>query len=136
MLCNTGSDTVETTTLEYATITYQRDRKMPHYLQIVDYENEYASLRNELAAKVDEIARKDQVTLKDLFRPEFIKPCFNLKESMRLSKEASKLQMRFIASKFGLDNRSNDAIQQSNELIDQYNHALDQIRRQAEALLF
>lgn len=135
MLCNTGIDTVETTTLDYATITYQRDKKMPNYHQIVAYENEYASLRLELAERVDEISRKDQVKFKDLFRPEFLKPTLNPKESLRLTKESTKLQMRFFASKLGIDSRSNDAIQKSSELIEQYEQSLLNIRRQAEALL-
>ena len=52
-----------------------------------------------------------------------------------MTKEATKLQMRFFASKLGMDSRSNDAIQKSSELIEQYEQSLLNIRRQAEALL-
>lgn len=44
----TGSKTVETTTVNYATITYQRDKHMPNYQQIVKLENDYAELIDEL----------------------------------------------------------------------------------------
>ena len=37
----TGDKTVETTTINYATITYQRDKEMYNYRKIVALENEY-----------------------------------------------------------------------------------------------
>ena len=43
----TGDRTVETTTINYATITYQRDKGMPHYAKITELENEYHRLENE-----------------------------------------------------------------------------------------
>ena len=43
----TGDKTVETTTINYATITYQRDKGMRNYSEIVELENEYHSLENE-----------------------------------------------------------------------------------------
>ena len=39
----TGDKTVETTTINYATITYQRNKEMPNYRKIVALENEYIS---------------------------------------------------------------------------------------------
>lgn len=43
----TGDRTVETTTINYATITYQRDKSMPNYSRIVELENEYRRLDDE-----------------------------------------------------------------------------------------
>ena len=46
-------DVVETTTINYATITYQRDKQMPNYLRITELEQEYASLVEELPSVKD-----------------------------------------------------------------------------------
>lgn len=43
----TGDKTVETTTINYATITYQRDKEMPNYTQIVELEKRYRNLMDE-----------------------------------------------------------------------------------------
>ncbi len=41
---NTGDATVETTTINYATITYQRDKGMENYTQLAKLENEFRGL--------------------------------------------------------------------------------------------
>ena len=43
----TGDKTVETTTINYATITYQRDKEMPNYTRIAELENRYRNLIDE-----------------------------------------------------------------------------------------
>ncbi len=47
-----GDKTVETTTLNYATITYQRDKHMPNYQRLVALESEYAGLMGEFSSAV------------------------------------------------------------------------------------
>ena len=44
----TGDSTVITTTIEYVTITYQRDKGMKNYAQIVALEKEYDNAANEI----------------------------------------------------------------------------------------
>ena len=134
MLLGTGINTVETTTIEYASITYQRDRRMQNYAQIASLEQQYLLLRNELATKVDQIEADDRVGFTDLLRQGF-KVTLNPVKWWNNSIENSKMSIRYIKSKMGMDARSVDAIQRSNELIDQYSHQLQQIRIQAEALL-
>ena len=46
----TGDKTVETTTINYATITYQRDKGIPNYRQIAALEKEYAEIDEQLDA--------------------------------------------------------------------------------------
>lgn len=45
----TGEHTVETTTINYATITYQRDKGMANYAQIAALEQEYENSAQEIA---------------------------------------------------------------------------------------
>ena len=40
----TGDSTVETTTINYATVTYQREKNMENYDRVVELENEYAEI--------------------------------------------------------------------------------------------
>ncbi|MBQ4610027.1 MAG: hypothetical protein IJN79_02535 [Clostridia bacterium] len=40
----TGDSTVETTTINYATVTYQREKNMENYERVVELENEYAAM--------------------------------------------------------------------------------------------
>ena len=44
----TGNQTVETTTINYATITYQRDKCMKNYAQIAALEQEYEQTAREI----------------------------------------------------------------------------------------
>lgn len=44
----TGMKTVETTTINYATVTLQRNKAIPHYQQIVELQNEYEDLSSAL----------------------------------------------------------------------------------------
>ena len=44
--------TVETTTINYATITYQRDKSMPNYNRIVALEHEYNSVSDRMQSKI------------------------------------------------------------------------------------
>lgn len=44
--------TVETTTINYATITYQRDKSMPNYDRIAALEKEYNSASDRMQAKI------------------------------------------------------------------------------------
>ncbi len=132
MLLGTGINTVETTTIEYATITYQRDRKMDNYAQIAAYEQQYLNLRAELSRKVDENESQDRVTLSDCFNTPFT---LNPIQSTKNALNAYKNQFRFLKSKLGMDIRSKDTIQRSNDLYVQYGQQLAQIRNQCEALL-
>ena len=43
------SQTVETTTINYATITYQRDKGIPNYKKIVELEKQYQAITAEIA---------------------------------------------------------------------------------------
>lgn len=45
----TGDKTVETTTINYATITYQRDKQMPNYSKLVQLEAAYSQVLDKLA---------------------------------------------------------------------------------------
>lgn len=136
MLLSTGVDTVETTTIEYATIAYQRDRQMQNYAEITALEQRYFFLRNELTTKVNQIEAADRVKFTDLLCQE-VKSAFILNPIKRWNKsiEIFKKSTRYVKSKMGVDARSENAIQRSNELIDQYDQQLRQIRIQAEALL-
>lgn len=49
------SQTVETTTINYATITYQRDKGMPNYAQIAELERQF----NEAANEIDNLQRPE-----------------------------------------------------------------------------
>lgn len=137
MLLGTGFDTVETTTIEYATITYQRDRQIQNYAQITALEQQYFQLRDELATKVNQIEAADQIKLSDLlldsFKTGFI---LNPVKWWNKSVENTKKSARYIKSKMGADIRSDDTIQKSKALNAQYGQKLEQIRAQAESLLF
>ncbi len=63
-----SSDYVETTTYNYATITYQRDRHMNNYAQITELEKEYFEI-------VDEIPRAKAYT-----KPSKLKALFKIKK--------------------------------------------------------
>ena len=52
------SRTVETTTINYATITYQRDKGMNNYAQIADLDRQF----NEAAAQLDALQRSESST--------------------------------------------------------------------------
>ena len=53
------SQTVETTTINYATVTYQRDKTMEHYAEIVELEERYFELETEIATCRKERDRKE-----------------------------------------------------------------------------
>jgi len=57
----TGDKTVETTTINYATITYQRDKNMPHYREFCELEREYNQILSEFI-----IAEPDQHSIKKI----------------------------------------------------------------------
>lgn len=44
----TGENTVETTTINYATITYQRDKEMRNYAQLAALQQEYENVISEI----------------------------------------------------------------------------------------
>lgn len=130
----TGDLTTETTTINYATITYQRDRQLPNRLQLAALQQQYDHLRQELADEVARIKQDDyaqqakslfSTTRKDLlFHPvqTYKKQwgaVFNIGKKMLTNGNAY----------------SDDAIQRTNDLIQQYAIQLDQIRQQAESLL-
>ena len=131
MLLGTGIDTVETTTIEYATITYQRDRKIENYAQIAAYEQQYLNLRTELAEKVDENESKDHLSFSDFTSLFTLNPIKFIKNTLNLEKK----MFLFIFSILGMDTRSKDTIQRNNDLYAQYEQQLKQIRNQCEALL-
>lgn len=58
--------TVETTTINYATITYQRDKEMPNYGKIARLEQEEASVES----RVDEFLKDRYAQLKSMEPPE------------------------------------------------------------------
>lgn len=53
------SQTVETTTINYATVTYQRDKAMTHYAEIVELEERYNELEAQIAACRSECNKKE-----------------------------------------------------------------------------
>lgn len=53
-----GEVTVETTTINYATITYQRDKGMSGYSRIAELEQEYAQVENRIIAQLNEKKEK------------------------------------------------------------------------------
>lgn len=55
------SQTVETTTINYATVTYQRDKAMEHYAEIVELEERYFDLETMIAACRKEADKKDAI---------------------------------------------------------------------------
>ena len=58
--------TVETTTINYATITYQRDKAMPNYIQIAQLQNEYETVEE----RVEESLKSRYEKLEALKPPE------------------------------------------------------------------
>jgi len=128
----TGDLTVETTTINYATITYQRDRKFPNRDQIVEYEREYIRLRQELAGEVARIEKEERdkqlsgfnITYKD----QMLHPLKSMKKSWGSLFSLGKELM-------GMDTRSSATIQRSNELTREYAARLEAIREKAEELL-
>lgn len=48
-----GDKTVETTTINYATITYQRDKTIPNYRKIIELEKEYIDIVDKLITCYD-----------------------------------------------------------------------------------
>lgn len=57
----TGNQTVETTTINYATITYQRDRDMRNYAQIAALEQEYDLVATEIHNMKEKMVEERQV---------------------------------------------------------------------------
>lgn len=57
----TGSNeaTVETTTINYATITYQRDKGIPNYERLVELEQEYGAVEAKVRARFE--ARREEL---------------------------------------------------------------------------
>lgn len=60
----TGNKTVETTTLNYATITYQRDRGIKNYSQIAEIERAYDELSAQIVAEA-QIEKPKAYEMKD-----------------------------------------------------------------------
>lgn len=133
MLLSTGINTVETTTIEYATITYQRDRQMANYSQIIDLEREYFEVRDELIRQIDAIEANDRVSGWELFIPPA--PSLNPVKAWQNYVNRGKKNLRYIKYKLGMDGRSDDAVQKSNELLSQFDYRLSQIRSEAESLI-
>lgn len=53
-----GYNTVETTTINYATITYQRDKQMPNYTDLKELERQYQALQ----AQIDSLKAREPKT--------------------------------------------------------------------------
>ena len=111
----TGDSTVETTTINYATITYQRDKKMDNYAEIVRLENEYLAIMAERDEKLAEIEYKDK-KISLLFG--------GVKDMINMVKR--------ITGNASLSKKANAEFE---KVIAAYQPRLNQLRMQAEALL-
>ena len=110
----TGDSTVETTTINYATITYQRDRRMQHYEEIVGLEKQYLAVKEKTDEKIDRIMYDDQ------------KPTlFNLTKPLDV----------WLKKKMGMNPLSKSARATCAQIAAQSQTELDSLRRQAEKLL-
>ena len=115
----TGDKTVETTEINYATITYQRDKKMDNYAQIQALVQQYLALRQEMDDRIDEI---EQADLKiSLFT---LNPLKALKSNVNLVKR--------VTGKGGI---SSKARKECVAVMESYLPRLEAIRNQAEMLL-
>jgi len=130
----TGDLTTETTTINYATITYQRDRQLPNRAQIAALQQQYNQLRQELA---DEVARIQQADYsqqaKDLFST-------TRKDLFRHPVQTYKKQWGAvfnIGKKLFTEGNaySDETVQRTNDLTNQYAIRLNEIRQEAESLL-
>ncbi len=129
----TNYSTTETTTINYATITFQRDKKMNHYAEIVTLERQYHTLINEMESKIHEVTQLDnpfsnspqkQKMLKDRGLNIFQRYIENYKDSFRGA-----------AKMLGISVESKWAQETIMEIRVEYVDQLDSIREQAEALL-
>lgn len=133
MMFGTGVDTVETTTIEYATITYQRDRKMENYEELAELERQYCELRSELETRLAEVDLEEQEARSYAFKPNF---SLSPKKHREFGKKQFAAQMNFIKAVItGKDSYSEKSIEAKNQIALQYRPNFDQIRRKAEALL-
>ena len=115
----TGDSTVETTTINYASITYQRDKKMENYQQIAQLEREYQALIAEMDEKTDAIIAKDQkISLVTL------NPLKALKSTMNLARAIT-----------GKEKLSRKAQEECEKIVATYRPKLESIQLQAENLL-
>lgn len=55
------SQTVETTTINYATITYQRSKGLTNYRKLVELESEFESVMLQIDSVKEELAKKEDV---------------------------------------------------------------------------
>lgn len=110
----TGDSTVETTTINYATITYQRDKKMENYTQISQLERQYLSLKEDRDNKLAESEYKDK----------------------KISIFGGFKDMKNLAKKMmGNTSLSRKAAMEFDKVAAAYRPQLEQLRMQAEALL-
>ena len=128
----TGDLTTETTTINYATITYQRDRKMDNYAKLVELERSYNELREELEKKVTEVAYDDAANQMDVLNVSRID---GILHPFATRKKVGKAYSYMFKKLIGAEARSEEAIKKSDDLTKGYAKRLQKIRDTAEELL-
>lgn len=92
------SQTVETTTINYATITYQRSKGLTNYREIVKLEQEFEQVMQQLEAAKEKLARKEAIgCLTMIYWPLLIYKLFfqkKNKKNVQLEKDIRRLEKR------------------------------------------